>query len=63
MRQVAYHRFVNEGGLVEPYSPVVVVYDDEGKYVSHHQLMAEESCTIWVGGVLDLRKEKINIQV
>jgi len=57
MKQFAYHHLINNSGVEEAFSPVVVVFDDCGHYVSHHQLLAEEQQTLWLGGTFDCRKQ------
>ncbi len=48
MNARAYNYIKMPGNKVE--RQVVVVTDDNGRYVSHHKLTAEEPFTEWVGG-------------
>ena len=50
--QRAYHRLILPNGEICPMA--VVLFDDDGQYVSHHPLQGEESFVEWVGGTLDL---------
>lgn len=53
--QRAYHRLILPNG--ESCSMAVVLFDDNGRYISHHSLQAEEPFVEWHGGTLDLCQE------
>lgn len=50
----AYNKVVLRDGTLQ--TLVVVCFDDGGRYLSHHPLLAEEPFVEWVGGTFDLRK-------
>lgn len=52
MTQKAFHRLILPNGETCPMA--VVCFDDDGHYLSHHPLQAEEPFVEWHGGTLDL---------
>lgn len=50
----AYHWLLLPDGTRQ--RQVVVCFDDEGRYLSHHALLGEEPFVEWVGGTFCLEK-------
>ena len=49
-----YHHLVLPDGSRE--DMVVVAFDDDGRYLSHHPLQDEEAFVEWVGGEMKVEK-------
>ncbi|MBQ6190062.1 MAG: hypothetical protein IJK45_07830 [Bacteroidaceae bacterium] len=56
MKRRAYHRLILPDGSV--HELVVVEFDEQDNYLSHHPLRGEEPFVEWVGGTLNLSNQK-----
>ncbi|MBP5513763.1 MAG: hypothetical protein J6Y04_03160 [Bacteroidaceae bacterium] len=56
MKRRAYHHLILPDGSV--HNLVVVEFDEQYNYVSHHPLQGEEAFVEWVGGTLNLSNQK-----
>lgn len=56
MKRRAYHRLILPDGSV--HELVVVEFDEQDDYLSHHPLRGEEPFVEWVGGTLNLSNQK-----
>lgn len=55
MTRRAYNRVILPDGTV--LHQQVVVMDEQGKLIHHHDLTVEEPFTEWIGGTLDLSQQ------
>ena len=56
MKRRAYHHLILPDGSV--HELVVVEFDEQDKYISHHPLQGEEAFVEWVGGTLNLSNQE-----
>lgn len=55
MKHIAYHHLQFPDGKII-YGPLVVSFDDTGKFVEWHKLEQEEPQTVWVGGTYKINE-------
>ena len=56
----AYHRLRRKDGQVIN-GPLVVVSDEDNRFLSYHPLQQEEETTVWVGGTVLIDDDELII--